>query len=586
MRIVSTAAREQPRTFTAGVVGSTVFAAATVGAAYVLSAVIARVAAPAWEARRVSVGATAVAVAVMLCVAALKIGGILVRRIAVGRQQFGLVADYRRRVLRRYLDLPYSWHLRQSPGGLLSTAGSDVDAAWFSVSALPLAVGALTICVLATGALLLTDPVLAVVGVSVFPVLVLINVFCSRQLVPYLTAGQELRAELSGIAGENIDGAHVVRALGRADAEVDRFTAAAQRLRDSSVGAARVRALFNPFIDGLPSLGSLALLLAGALRLRQGVIGIEQLLSATFLFSGVAFPLAGLGWMLGLVPNSVVGWERMQRILATPTTGHPAGPGETPTVPHGAPGPRLETGPARLDVHDAVYRYDGRRAALDGAHFTVHSGSTLAVAGTTGSGKSTLARLIAGLLIPDSGAVLLDGVDIRTLADDERPVQIGYVPQETFLFADTVRGNIALDLEHEMPDAELWNALRVAQAEEFVAALPGGLDAVIGERGGTLSGGQRQRLAIARAFVRRPRLLVLDDATSGLDPRVETAIVRELRETSTTTVVITDRHESLALADEVAFLDAGRLVARGNHHDLLTVEPEYARLVHAHGVRV
>lgn len=576
--IVKTAAREQPRAFTAGVVGSAVFAAATVGSAYVLSAVIARLAAPAFETGQVHAGAAATAAAVVLFVTALKVIGIMVRRTAVGRQQFGLVADYRRRVLRRYLDLPYAWHLQQSPGTLLSTAGSDVDATWFAVSGLPLAVGALAICVFAVSALLITDPVLALVGTVVFPVLVLINVVSSRRLVPHLTAMQQLRAELAGIVSENVEGAHIVRALGRAEAEVARLRESADRLCESSVRAARVRAVFNPFIEGLPSLGSLALLLVGVLRMGQGAIGIEQLLSVTFLFSGIAFPLASMGWMLGLLPTSVVGWERVQQILAVPLSKQPPEPGDrTPSIA------RRGSGPARLEVRGATYRYDGRRAAVSDVCFTVSSGQTLAIAGATGSGKSTLARLIAGLIAPSSGTVLLDGTDVYALCARERSLHIGYVPQETFLFADTVRGNLALDLD--LPDAALWTALRAAQAEEFVAALPGGLDAVIGERGGTLSGGQRQRLALARAFTRRPRLLVLDDATSGLDPTVESAVVRALPEASATTVIISDRHESLSLADEVVFLDAGRLVACGSHQELLATERDYARLVRAHGAR-
>ncbi len=576
LRIVAIAAREQPRAFTAGVIGSTLFAAATVGSAYLLSTVIARFATPAFETHQVRVGAAVVAALIVLSVTVLKVIGILVRRIAVGQQQFGLVADYRRRVLGRYLELPYAWHLQQSPGALLSTAGSDVDATWFAVSGLPLAVGAMAICVFAIGALLITDPVLALVGAGMFPVLVLINVMCSRRLAPPLTAMQQLRAEVAGIVGENVDGAHVVRALGRADAEVARLHAAAERLGESSIRTARVRALFNPFIEGLPSLGSLLLLLVGVLRMEQGAIGIEQLLSVTFLFSGIAFPLASMGWMLGLLPTSVVGWERLQQVLAVPLSEQPPTHGgrSSSAARHGS-------GPARLEVRGAGYRYDGRRAAVAEVSFIVSPGRTLAIAGTTGSGKSTLGRLIVGLIAPSSGTVLLDGTDVRAMSSRERSLEVGYVPQETFLFADTVRGNLALDLD--LPDEALWEALRAAQAEEFVAALPDGLDAAIGERGGTLSGGQRQRLALARAFVRRPRLLVLDDATSGLDPAVESAVVRALSETAATTVVISDRSASLASADEVVFLDAGRLVASGSHQELLATEPDYARLVRAHG---
>jgi ATP-binding cassette, subfamily B, bacterial len=573
------AAREQRRAFAAGVLGSTLFAAAAVGTAFAISAAVARYAAPAFRTHEVDLGAAAAVVVLVLLVTAMKVGGTLIRRIAVGHLQFGLVADYRFRLLRQYLELPYAWHLRESPGGLLSIAASDVDAAWFVVSALPLAVGAVTICVIATGALLFTDPLLAAVGVCVLPAMIVVNVSCSRRLVPYLTVSQELRAELAGIVKQNIDGAQVVRALGSARTEVERFRTSAQQLRDASVAAARVRASFNLLVEGLPSLGSLAMLLIGVVRLRAHAIDIEALLSATLLFSCVAFPIAGIGWMLGLIPMSVVGWDRMQRVLTQPGN-------ETSARSPSLVGRRVDVA-MHLEIREVTYRYDSRRIAVDDVTLTVEPGRTLGIAGTTGAGKSTLVRMIVGLLVPSTGEILLDGADVRTFAPKERPFHVGYVPQETFLFADTVRGNLALDLESDLPDSDLWCALEISQAAEFVTALPGRLETTIGERGGTLSGGQRQRLAIARAVVRRPRLLVLDDATSGVDPVVETAILGSLRaELSTTTVMVTDRHKCLAQADEVAFFDAGRLVARGRHEELLAHEVTYASLVRAHGVAV
>ncbi|MFF1691547.1 MULTISPECIES: ABC transporter ATP-binding protein [unclassified Streptomyces] len=576
LQIIKVAAREQPRAFTAGVVGSAVFGAATVGSAYVLSAVVARLATPSFRDGTFRPSAAVAAVLAVLAISGIKAGGIVVRRLAVGRQQFGLVAEYRRRILQRFLDASYAWHLRQSPGALLSTAGSDVDAAWLAVANLPLAAGALSICLLAVAALMLTDPVLATAGMAVFPLLIVINVGYTRRLSPHLRIAQHIRSELSGIAAESIDGAHVVHVLGRGEAEAARFRQTAERLRDQGIKAGRVRMTYEPLIDVLPSLGSLAMILAGAIRMRQGAIGVEQFLSSTLLFSAIAYPLGGLSGLLGLLPNSVVGWERLQNILA------PAA--EAPTAPSAVSvDARPETtAPAQLDVCEVSYRYDTQRAALDSVSVTVHPGETLAVAGTTGAGKSTLARIMVGLLTAERGTVLLDGSDCA-LTGRERVRYIGCVPQETFLFTGTVRSNLALDFSDQLSDDDLWAALRAAQAESFVAALPGKLDAEISERGGSLSGGQRQRVAIARALVHRPRLLVLDDATSNLDPAVEVAMMSALRASHpVTTVVVTDRSQSLALADRVIFLDGGRVVAQGRHHELVRSTPDYARLVHAH----
>jgi ABC-type multidrug transport system fused ATPase/permease subunit len=254
--------------------------------------------------------------------------------------------------------------------------------------------------------------------------------------------------------------------------------------------------------------------------------------------------------------------------------------GETPHGPDAAP---TGTAGAALDVRGLDFRFDGAsRPTLDGVTFEVAAGRTVAVVGPTGSGKSTLAGLLVRLVDPHTGAVLLDRVDLRTLREGEVSSQVAFVPQSTFLFDDTVRDNVTLGDPYD--DAEVTAALRVAAADEFVARLPEGLDTRVGERGATLSGGQRQRLALARAVVRRPRLLVLDDATSAVDPSVEARILDALRagDRPSTVVVVAYRQATIALADEVVWLENGRLVARGSHAELLAAVPGYARLVQAY----
>ncbi len=236
-----------------------------------------------------------------------------------------------------------------------------------------------------------------------------------------------------------------------------------------------------------------------------------------------------------------------------------------------------------LAVESLSYAHEPAQPVLRQVSFEVDPGRTVAVVGATASGKSTLTSLLSRLVDPDAGRILLDGVDLRDLAAGELAATTAVVPQTAFLFDDTVRGNVALGLA--VDDARVWEALRVAQADGFVAALPHGLDARLGERGTTLSGGQRQRLSLARALVRDPRLLVLDDATSAVDPEVEGRILAALREgtgAATTLVVVAYRKATIALADEVLYLADGTVADRGTHRDLLARNPAYAGLVNAY----
>jgi ABC-type multidrug transport system fused ATPase/permease subunit len=225
-------------------------------------------------------------------------------------------------------------------------------------------------------------------------------------------------------------------------------------------------------------------------------------------------------------------------------------------------------------------------AMLRDESLDIRPGSTVAVVGATGSGKSTLTTLLVRLADPGRGEVLLDGVSLRDLAEGAVASSVALVPQQTFLFDDSVRGNITLgDTGLEDPDdRRVWAALRLAQADGFVAALPHGLDTHVGERGATLSGGQRQRIALARALVRRPRLLVLDDATSAVDPHVEAAILAGLRAASdgTTVVVVAYRKGTIALADDVVFIENGRVADHGTHAELTARNEEYRNLVEAY----
>ena len=571
LRILGVAIREEPLIFSIAVGGSAVYAVTTVGQAWVIGRVTDRVIVPAFERGHTATGVLAAAGLAIVAVSLLKAAGIVARRLGAGVMQYRLQATYRRRVTRQYLRLPLSWHHRHPTGELLSNANADVEAIWYPIAPLPMAVGVLAMLVVAGVAMLLTDLVLALVGFLVFPAIFGLNVIYQRRLSPLATRAQQLRAEVSGVAHESFDGALVVKTLGREATETERFRRVSNQLRDAQIAVGRVRGMFDPALEALPNLGVLTVLLLGTVRIQAGAADAGDVVQIAYLFTILAFPVRAIGWVLGELPRSVVGWERVRRVLDA--TGELSFGERTLDEPTGRP--------AALEVRGVRFAYDGVDV-LNDVRFTVRPGSVVAIVGPTGSGKSTLASLLVRLVDPRDGAVLLDAVDLREVGAGGVAQVAAMVPQQTFLFDDTVRGNIALGADYS--DEQVWAALRLAQADRFVAALPDGLDTRVGERGATLSGGQRQRLALARALVRQPRILVLDDSTSAVDPRVEQAILAALRQAArpSTVVVIAYRRATIALADEVIYVEQGRVVDRGTHEELLARTPGYQDIVTAY----
>jgi ABC-type multidrug transport system fused ATPase/permease subunit len=390
-----------------------------------------------------------------------------------------------------------------------------------------------------------------------------------------MTKAQQLRAELSEVAHESFDGAMVVKTLGRESEETARFTEKAELLRDVNIRAGRIRAAFDPTLAALPNLGVLVVLAVGVSRVLNGTTDAGDVVTVAYLLTIVSFPIRSIGWLLGEFPRSVVGYRRAKAVLDA-TGNMPYGDGELPRSDEGA----------LLQVDDLHYAYDADTPLLRGVDFDVSPGRTVALVGPTASGKSTLTSLMTRLVDPDAGEIRIDGHDLRGLRKGELPRDVALVPQTAFMFDDTVRGNVTLGAD--VPDEEVWGALRTAQADGFVAALPEGLDTRLGERGTSLSGGQRQRLSLARALVRRPRLLILDDATSAVDPEVEARILASLRDdvngSAASLVVVAYRKATISLADEVVHLDEGRIVGRGTHAELLATSPAYAHLVNAYEV--
>ena len=574
LRVVRTGIREEPRIFAVAVVGSALYGVGTAASGWVLGRLTEQVLTPAFAARHVTGRQLATATGTLALVALLTSVGVVVRRAAGGAVMYRLQARYRRRLTRQYLRLPLAWHHRHPTGRLLSTANADAEATWMVFAPLPMSLGVFVMLAVGAAAMIAADPVLAGIGLLVLPALVVVNTVYQRRMSPLVARAQALRGDVSAVAHESFEGALVVKTLGREASETERFAGTANALRDANVAVGRVRGVFDPLIEALPTLGTLAVLAVGTSRVAAGATTTADVVQVAYLLALLAFPVRALGWVLGELPRAVVGWERMAVVLQA-RGAMPYGDGEL-----------AGSGPVGLGVHGAGYAHAGEDGeplpVLHDVTIDVVAGRTMAIVGPTGAGKSTLAGLLVRLVDPGDGRVLLDGVDLRDLRHGASSGAVALVPQGTFVFDDTVRGNVTLGAD--LDDDAVWRALRLARAERFVQALPEGLDTRVGERGTTLSGGQRQRLALARALVREPRLLVLDDATSAVDPRVESQILAGLREAGAgaTVLVVAHRMATILLADEIVHLDGGRVVGRGTHADLLDHDPGYRDLVTAY----
>ena len=573
-RILGVAIRREPLVFTLATVGAALFGVLTVADAWVLGWSTDHVLIPAFETGEIATSLLVWVVALFVGVAILRAIGIVARRLGCGVMYYRMQSHTRRAVTRQYLRLPMAWHQKYPTGQLLSNAYSDVEAAWEPIMPLPMALGTVVMMVIAVVQMLLADVVMALVGLLVFPLVIAANIVYQRYSSPLMTKAQVLRAEVSSIAHESFDGAMVVKTLGRETEETTRFRLKAEELRDVNIKAGRIRAAFDPILASLPNLGVLVVLAIGVARVRAGSTEPGDLVTIAYLLTIVSFPIRAIGWLLGEFPRSVVGYHRDKSVLDA-----------TGAMTYG--GSRLPRGPrgARLELDHVRYSYDDAEPILADVTFSVEPGRTVALVGPTAAGKSTLTNLLTRLVDPDAGSIRVDGVDLRELARGELSHDVALVPQTAFMFDDTVRDNVALGAE--VSDEEIWAALRTAQADGFVAGLAHGLDTELGERGTSLSGGQRQRISLARALVRKPRLMILDDATSAVDPEVEARILASLRDQQgegSSLLVVAYRKATIGLADTVVHLGDGRVQAIGTHAELLATSPEYARLVNAYEV--
>lgn len=582
---------EQKRWFLLAVAGAVAFALLQIATSSVIGRVTEEVIVPSFQRGEAAPALIIGGGLAILGIAVARAVTVMARRIFAAAAQFDLFRLYRERIVEVYAKVPLLWHRRQATGTLLSSVYSDVEATFFAMAPFPFALSTIVMLVYATIVVARIDPTILLIMLALIVLLIILNVMLQRFATPIAMRSQQLRAEVAEIAHESFDGANVVKSLGREDIEEERFSRAADDLRETGIRFGYIRGWFDPAIDALPNLGILAVAVLGAWRIGEGHLTTGQLVEVAYLFTLMSLPIRSFGWVLGDLSRTVVGGGRVQQILDVRDE-RTYGPDPLPEGP----------GVLEIDGVSFVYLDDPSQVILgrgvDGASLAVRKGHALAdislradpragtrvlaVVGATGSGKSSLALLAAGLVEPTGGTVRLDGAELRSLTADALTADVALVLQQAFVFDASVRENVTLgeDLDEE---TVRW-ALRVAQAETFVDALPEGLDTELGERGGSLSGGQRQRIALARALARRPRLLILDDATSACDPSVELAILDGIRRemTESTLLLIAYRKSTISLADQVVFLDHGRVADAGTHEELRARSTGYRALVDAY----
>ncbi|HEY7399309.1 MAG TPA: ABC transporter ATP-binding protein [Actinomycetota bacterium] len=568
LRLVVSYIRAHPRPFLASVAGALLFAVASIWLTSALGRATDEVLRPAFNGGVPTRGIVLAVLALMLGASGRAVG-IMIRRYWSGVAGERVMATLRSRVADRYRELALQYHRETPTGELLAHMEADVKAAVDLYWPVPFAIGVIFLTIFAMVAMLASDLYLSLVGLVLFPTLTLMNQIFAKRMEGPARRAQEKIGDVSSVAHESIDGALVVKTIGREAAETERLAVEARALRDERVAGGYVRATFEAALDALPTFATALLLMVGAWRISTGSVTRGDLIAFVALFGLLSWPMRFIGWILAELPRAVVGHARLETVFEEPVTVTP--PERPVPLPEGSIG---------LEVRDVRLLYEGE-AVLDGVTFDVRPDESVAIVGPTGVGKSTLSHLLVRLADPDAGSVHIGGVDLREVDPASLRRSVSIVFQESFLFAASVRENIELDSGASAEVVE--RAAALAQADRFVRALPDGYDTVVGERGHTLSGGERQRVALARALVRAPRILILDDATSAVDPTIEADILSGLRrELHTTLVIVAYRLSTIRLADRVIYLEGGRVRGTGSHEALLASEPGYAAIIRAY----
>jgi ABC-type multidrug transport system fused ATPase/permease subunit len=496
------------------------------------------------------------------------------RRLISGRQALGVEFDMRNGLYSKLLRLSFGFYDRHQTGQLMSRATVDLQSVRFFLGyGLIFFFQHVITIVGVTVVMFVTNPGLALAATAVTPLIVVLAYRYSSVSHPVLRDVQQRMADVATVAEENIVGVHVVKSFAQERRELEKFSERSERVFGRSVDANRQRAIYVPLLAFLPLLAQAAVLLVGGRMVANGDLGFAEFFAFNVLTLMLVMPLRMLGMWIGQAQRATASGERIFEVMDEPEE-----IGDRPGAIE------LPEGVGRVRFEDVDFAYAPGRSVLEGISLELDPGRTVALIGHTGSGKTTLASLVPRFYDVTAGSLTVDGVDVREIRLASLRRAIGIVSQDPFLFSATVRENIAFGAT-DATDADVERAAQLAQAHDFIAALPDGYETVIGERGITLSGGQRQRVAIARALVIDPRILILDDATASVDATTEARIRIALSEVmrGRTTIIIAHRLSTIALADELVVLDGGRIAARGTHEELLATSAVY-RDIYEHGL--